>query len=182
MVSLSAVACHRATVKVITCFCLCSNRGTLGCAFGSLGGRSFRYSALPINLYILQQPVSGQLPLQLQLRIQSSKRYNDFVPSAIFAKQQKHHCHNLVFSSCVTLTKIISQARQLFLLSKIRPFHIIHPTRHRSRSYLSTFVLHKSSSSRLMGQFKGLLLDCPIQREQASTAWSSPFFFFFFFF
>lgn len=61
-------------------------------------------------------------------------------------------------------------------LSQIWPLLIIHPIKHRSRSHLSTFVLHKSSSSRLMGYFKGLVLDCPIHREQASTVWSCPFF------
>lgn len=42
---------------------------------------------------------------KLAEKYRAAERYNDFVPSAIFPKQHKHQSHNLVSSSCVTVTK-----------------------------------------------------------------------------
>lgn len=110
------------------------------------------------NIYVIRGSATSFLLVtvtKLAEKYRAAERYNDFVPSAIFAKQHKHQSHNLVSSSCVTLTKKNTSEGLLAIpisqLTQIRPLLIIHPIKHRSRSHLSTFVLHKSSSSRLMG-------------------------------
>lgn len=121
-----AVAYHKATEQVITCFRVCSDRGTLGCAFGGWEGR---YLAPSNNFFHVIRISATSLWLVTVTKsagkYRAAERYNDFVPSAIFAKQYKRQsslfflCHAYKNKNKKTKNKKKTSQRacQLFLLA-----------------------------------------------------------------